>query len=295
MVRVPIQLMKTETIIRVLTIAALSGLLLGVGLRLTLGAVMASLRRCRLALIVAVNFIVVPALTVAVARAFGLGLEISIGMILLAAAPFAPVVPVFARLARADLALAAGLTTLFPALSAFFTPLVCELALRAVPGAGAVRFSAGGVLLTLLGTVVLPLGLGLGVNRCAPVFGQRILRPVEIFAESIGAVSLAFVTITEFRSILALGWMPLLAMTLVCEGSLVMGWWMGGPERDARRVVGLGTSNRNIALAVLVAIQSFAGTPVVAAVVANGLLLILLGLLHVAWWRFGPSRSDYLA
>lgn len=295
MVRVPIQLMKTETIIRVLTIAALSGLLLGVGLRLTLAAVMASLRRCRLALIVAVNFIVVPALTVAVARAFGLGLEISIGMILLAAAPFAPVVPVFARLARADLALAAGLTTLFPALSAFLTPLVCELALRAVPGAGAVRFSAGGVLLTLLGTVVLPLGLGLGVNRCAPVFGQRILRPVEIFAESIGAVSLAFVTITEFRSILALGWMPLLAMTLVCEGSLVMGWWMGGPERDARRVVGLGTSNRNIALAVLVAIQSFAGTPVVAAVVANGLLLILLGLLHVAWWRFGPSRSDYLA
>ena len=294
-VRVPIQLMKTETIIRVLTIAALSGLLLGVGLRLTLAAVMASLRRCRLALIVAVNFIVVPALTVAVARAFGLGLEISIGMILLAAAPFAPVVPVFARLARADLALAAGLTTLFPALSAFLTPLVCELALRAVPGAGAVRFSAGGVLLTLLGTVVLPLGLGLGVNRCAPVFGQRILRPVEIFAESIGAVSLAFVTITEFRSILALGWMPLLAMTLVCEGSLVMGWWMGGPERDARRVVGLGTSNRNIALAVLVAIQSFAGTPVVAAVVANGLLLILLGLLHVAWWRFGPSRSDYLA
>ena len=285
----PIQLMKTETIIRVLTIAALSGLLLGVGLRLTLQAVVGSLRRCRLALIVGVNFIVVPALTVTVARAFGLGLEISIGMILLAAAPFAPVVPVFARLARADLALAAGLTTLFPALSAFLTPLVCELALRAVPGAGAVRFSAGGVLLTLLGTVVLPLGLGLGVNRSAPVFGRRILRPVEIFAEAIGAVSLAFITLTEFRSILALGWLPLLAMTLVCEASLVMGWLMGGPERGARRVVGLGTSNRNIALAVLVAIQSFASTPVVAAVVGNGLLLILLGLLHVAWWRFGPE------
>ena len=63
-VRVPIQLMKTETIIRVLTIAALSGLLLGVGLRLTLKAVLESLRRCRLALIVGVNFIVVPALTV---------------------------------------------------------------------------------------------------------------------------------------------------------------------------------------------------------------------------------------
>ena len=39
------------------------------------------------------------------------------------------------------------------------------------------------------------------------------------------------------------------------------------------------------ALALLVAVQTFAGTPVMSAVVANGLLLILLGLLHVAWWR----------
>jgi BASS family bile acid:Na+ symporter len=50
-------------------------------------------------------------------------------------------------------------------------------------------------------------------------------------------------------------------------------------------VVALGTANRNIALAVLVAVDSFPGTPVVGAVVANGLLFILLGLLHVAWWR----------
>ena len=54
----------------------------------------------------------------------------------------------------------------------------------------------------------------------------------------------------------------------------------------ARQVVALGTANRNIALAVLVAVDSFQGTPIVGAVVANGLLLILLGLLHVAWWRW---------
>jgi len=281
--------MKTETIIRVLTIGALSGLLLGVGLRLTIRQVLDSLRQCRLTLIIVANFVVVPALVVALARVFGLGKDISIGMVLLAAAPFAPVVPVFARMARADLALAAGLTTLFPVLSAFLTPVVCELALRAVPGAGEVRFSAGGVLLTLLGTITLPLALGVAVNHLAPALGRRALRPVEIISEFTGAVSLAFVTITELRSVLAIGWRPLLAMALVCETSLGLGWMMGGPERNARRVVGLGTSNRNIALALLVAIQGFAGTPVVPAVVANGILLILLGLMHVALWRFGPE------
>lgn len=282
--------MTTETIIRVLTIGALSGLLLGVGLRLTVRQVLTSLRKCRLALIVVVNFVVVPAVAVATAWAFGLRTEISIGMVLLAAAPFAPVVPVFARMARADLALAAGLTTLFPLLSAFLTPWVCELALRAVPDAGAVRFSAGGVLLTLLGTVTLPLALGIMVNHLAPALGRRALRPVELISECTGAVSLAVVTITELRAVLAIGWVPLLAMTVVCEVSLLLGWATGGPERGARRVVGLGTSNRNIALAVLVAIQSFAGTPVLPAVVANGLLMILIGLLHVAIWRFGPEQ-----
>ena len=282
--------MKSETLIRALTVSSLSGLLLGVGLRLTGGQVLASLRKCRLALIIVVNFAVVPALAAAMARAFGLGPEISTGMLLLAAAPFAPVVPVFARMARADLALAAGLTTLFPVLSAFLTPWVCELTLQAVPDAGAVRFRPGGVLLTLLCTITLPLALGIAVNHLAPALGRRALRPVEIISEFTGAVSLAFVTITELRSVLAIGWVPLLVMALVSEVSLLLGWAIGGPERGARRVVGLGTSNRNIALALLVAIQSFAGTPVVPAVVTNGLLLILLGLFHVGLWRLGAER-----
>jgi BASS family bile acid:Na+ symporter len=278
--------MKSETLIRLLTVGSLSGLLLGVGLRLTGRQVLASLRKCRLAVIIGVNFVVVPALAAAMARAFALGTETSTGMLLLAAAPFAPVVPVFARMARADLALAAGLTTLFPVLSVFLTPWVCELTLRAVPDAGAVRFSAGEVLLTLLGTITLPLALGIAVNHLAPGLGRRALRPVEIISEFTGAMSLAFVTITELRSVLAIGWAPLLVMALVSEVSLLLGWAIGGPERSARQVVGLGTSNRNIALALLVAIQSFAGTPVVPAVVTNGLLLILLGLGHVAFWRF---------
>jgi len=283
--------MKTETIIRVLTIGSLSGLLLGVGLRLTIKQVVESLRKCKITIVILVNFVVVPTLVVVATRAFGIGAELSIGMILLSAAPFAPVVPVFARMARADLALAAGLTALFPLLSVFLTPLVCGMALRAVPDAGAIQFNVGVILLTLLGTITLPLGAGMAVNRFWPGVSRRALRLVEIISEATGAVSLAFVTATELPAILATGWKPLFVMALVNEASLLMGWASGGPERGARRVVGLGTSNRNIALALLVAIQSFAGTPVVAAVVANGLLLILLGLLRVAFWRFGPNRS----
>ena len=278
--------MKTEVIIRILTISALAGLLGAVGLRLTLGQVTEALKRCRFIAIVIANFVVVPVLTAGIARIFGLDRDITIAMILLGTAPFAPVVPVFARMARSDLPLAAGLTSIYPLLSAFLTPLACLLVLKAVPEAGSIQFNLLGVLLTLIATISLPLAVGVGINHQWPGLGRKLLRPVEIFSEAIGALSLTFVTVTEFSSILQTGWRPLLAMILVAELSLLLGYFVGGTTTGARQVVAFGTSNRNIALALLVAIQSFPGTPVISGVVANGLTLILLGLLHVAWWRF---------
>jgi BASS family bile acid:Na+ symporter len=125
-----------------------------------------------------------------------------------------------------------------------------------------------------------------------PAMGLKLLRPLEIISEATGAVSLTFVTVVEFETILSTGWKPLLAMVIVSELSLLIGYVSSGPSIEARRVVALGTSNRNIALALLIAIQSFPNTSVVAAVVANGLVLIFLGLLHVGFWRFCASTGD---
>jgi BASS family bile acid:Na+ symporter len=245
-----------------------------------------------LGLVVTANFVVVPILVLAATKLCGFGFDTTIGMILLAASPFAPVVPVFARMARADLALAAGLTALFPLLSVILTPFVCEMTLTQVAHAASVQFNVSKALFILLATIVVPLCLGLLVKHVSPPFARRILRPVEIFSEAAGAASLAFVTATQWQTILTVGWRPLLAMAIVSEICLLLGYALGGPERGARQVIGLGTSNRNIALALLMALQAFAGTPVVSAVVANGLLLILLGLLHVGFWRFRGQRAS---
>jgi BASS family bile acid:Na+ symporter len=283
--------LTTENIIRVLTMASLAGLLLAVGLRLTAGQVIQAVRQCRFASIVIANFLVIPALALAVTHTLGIESELSVGIILLAAAPFAPVVPVFTRMARADLALAAGLTGFFPLLSAFLAPFVCEAALRIVSSSAEVRFDVATILITLVATITVPLTLGIVMRHRAPNVAQRILHKVEIASEATGALSLTFVTVTEFHSVLQTDWLALLAMLLIFEFSLALGYLLGGPGRAARQVVALGTSNRNIALALLVAIQSFAKTRVLSAVVANGLLSILLGLAHVAWWRFTTTRE----
>jgi bile acid:Na+ symporter, BASS family len=100
--------------IQVLTCSALAGLLGAVGLRLTWREITTARKQCRLAVILVVNFVAIPLLALAIASGFSLRRELVIALILLAASPFAPVVPVFARMARADLALAAALTGVLP-------------------------------------------------------------------------------------------------------------------------------------------------------------------------------------
>jgi bile acid:Na+ symporter, BASS family len=111
-------------------------------------------------------------------------------------------------------------------------------------------------------------------------------KPAEILSQANGALSLAYVAVVEFPAIVAVGLKSLLVMAMVFECSLWLGYTLGHPGERQRRVVALGTSNRNIALAILISVASFPGSPVVGMVVANGLVLILLGLLHVGYWRF---------
>src|SRR5262245_58281100 len=115
-----------DDIVRVLTVITLAGLLCSIGLRLTWAEIVGSLRQNRLAWIVPLNFLFVPGIVLALIWLFQISTDIAVAMLLLAASPFAPVVPTFTRLALGDLALAGVLTGLFPFLSAFFTPPVCE-------------------------------------------------------------------------------------------------------------------------------------------------------------------------
>lgn len=285
---------EPETIVRILTTCSLGGLLLAVGLRLRWSEIAGALAQCRVAWIVLVNFLLVPVLAVAIARAVPLSPERSAGMLLLAAAPFAPVVPVFARLARADLALAAGLTSLFPVLCAVLTPAVLLFVLPWSIGAASFQFRAGVILAVLFATMTLPLAAGVALNRFWPDLSARLLRPLEVVAETAGAASLLFVVGVEFQSIVATPWPSLVAMIAFIEASFLLGYAFGGAVPARRLVVALGTGNRNIALALLVALDSFAGTAIPGVVVTIGLLLILSGLLHVGYYRllgFGATST----
>jgi len=283
--------MSAQTIIQILTTASLAGLLFEVGLRLTVRQILEPLKdRKLLARVLVTNFVLVPALAIALVRVLDVPTDSAAAILLLATAPFAPVVPVFAKMAKGDLALAASLTALFPLISAVLTPPVCALALRVLPDAGSLRLSVWMILGVLFATITLPLAAGVAFHHWWPAAAKRLRKPLEVSSETAGAISLGFVTFVEFESIRNIGWTTLLAVALLSEASLLAGYWFGGGTAAQRKVTALGASNRNIALALLVALGSFHESPAVPGVVAGGLTLIFLGLLHVAYWRVRSGR-----
>lgn len=270
-----------EIAVRVLTTIALAGLLLGAGLQLQWREVTGALAKSKMGRILTVNFLAVPALAAILVWWLQISKEVAAGIILLGASPFAPVVPTFARMAKVDLALAAALTGVFPVLSAFLTPAICAVSMH-------LHFDAISALVALVSTITLPLGLGVALNHFAPKVSRWLIKPVQVISEGVGAAGLALVLIAKYQMILGLGWKALLGVALLSELAFVAGW-LCGTNRSDRMVIGLGSANRNIALALLIATHNFPGSATVAAVAGCGLVLILLGLAHVAVARFGFS------
>ena len=67
-----------------------------------------------------------------------------------------------------------------------------------------------------------------------------------------------------------------------------LGWLLGGPTADTRRVLGLGTAQRNIAAALVVGSQSFSDPDVVVMVVVVAMVSLLI-LMPLSRWL---ARSD---
>ncbi len=279
-----------------LAFASLFLLLLGVGLELEPKAVRKALAGAPYPTILIVNFLWIPMLCVALIQWLGIPAPTGWAMVILAVSPFAPVVPLFVRMARGNLPLAAGMTALFPLFSAFLTPLSLSLCQFLIdPQQQALAIAPRLILELLFMSITLPLLLGMIVHRH---LGQRmrwLVRGVNGLAEITGVLSLIALTLTEWSHLQTLTLQEIMAMILAYELAYAMGGHALSMRSSNRIALGLGAANRNIGLAVLIALRFFTHDPVLAPLVGNSLLMILLGLCHAGLghlrWRRQPTST----
>jgi predicted Na+-dependent transporter len=219
-----------------------------------------------------VNFVLVPGVAFILSKAIPLDQEVQIGLLLIGTAAGAPFLPKLAQIAKADVAFAVGLMTILMLGTIAYLPVVLPLLL---PG---IEVGALQIALSLLVTMLFPLVVGLLV-RARYEGVAHALQPVMA---QISAVSLALLLVLmlalNFQNVLALFGTGAIAVTLLFVAvSVLAGYVLGGPSANTKRVLALGTGQRNLSAAFIIATGSFGDEPnVLVYVAAAGLVAMVL-------------------
>jgi BASS family bile acid:Na+ symporter len=237
------------------------------------------------------NFVIVPLLALVLMRALGLEQAHGIGLFLISNAAGAPFLLKLVQAARGDMALAGGLLILLLPASILYLPLVLPLAL---PRA---EVDVGEIAATLVMTMLLPLAAGFVVHRRSEKWAKRMAPVLGKLSTLLLAALIAATLVTNIRGIASLAGTPAIAAAaLLTMGGLAAGYAVGVPSRESRVVLGLGTGQRNIAAAMIVASSGFGSAEplvmvVVSSLVAFAILFPAACLLRRGWTRRAGSRA----
>jgi BASS family bile acid:Na+ symporter len=250
--------------------------MLAMGLGLTIHEIIAPLRNIRLIVLSLVaNFVLMPFVAIALARVLRLDEAFGVGLLLLGTAAGAPFLPKLAQIAKGNLAFAVGLMVLLMVITVGYLPVALPLLL---PGVSVNPMQIARSLFLLM---LLPLAGALAVKAKFPDAAGRAKPVLDRLSNLSLILLIALLTAVNLKSVLAVfGTGGILAGLLFLAVGYGIGWVLGGPTADTRRVLGLGTAQRNIAAALVVSRQSFDDPNVVVMVVVVAIvgLLILMPL-----------------
>ena len=273
---------------RVFTLGFSITTMFSLGLGLTVGEMLSPLRNTRFVLAaLGVNFIIVPAVAVLLAEVLGLPNDLRIGLVLVACAAGAPMVPKLVQIAKGDAATGIALVTLLIVATVAFLPLAVPVL---VPG---VNVEVGSIALSLSGQMLAPLAAGLFVR--ARWEEEAIeYRPTVALVSTITLVLLFLVSVGQNLSgVLELvGTGGILAVLLLIVAAVGAGFVLAYPARVERRVMALGAGQRNLAAAFIVANANFADQPDTLIYVATAGLIMMIVLFPLAGeFSRRPTRS----
>src|SRR5206468_4673540 len=246
--------------------------MLAMGLGLTVGGIIAPLRDPRRVILsLLANFLLVPLIALALAALLRLDQPLGVGLLLLGSAAGAPFLPKLTQLAKGNLAFAVGLLVLLMVVTVGYLPLVLPLLL---PG---VTVNPAQIARSLFLLMLLPLAGALAVKAYFADVAART-KPLLDRLSNLGLIVVVLlITLTNVNNVLAVfGTRGILAGLLFIAIGFAIGWMLGGPDTSTRRVLALGTAQRNIAAALVVGSQSFSDPKVVVMVVVVAIVSLLI-------------------
>jgi len=251
--------------------------MLAMGLSLSVSQIVEPLRNARLVVVALVlNFIAVPLIAVGIDALLSLDDGLYIGLILMATAAGAPFLPKLGEAAKGNIPFSVGLMVLLMVVTVVYMPIVVPLLISGV------EINPWDIASSLIFLMLLPLGIGLFMKwryKKAADGLQPAMAQTSTVAIAILLVTGVIVNFTAILDIIGTG--GFIAILLFLVGAFILGYFGAGKDAEVRSVLGLGTAQRNLSAAMVVAGQNFASDPeVLTFIIVAGIvgLLVLMPL-----------------
>lgn len=239
-----------------------------VGSRYTIQEIIEPLRNARLVIGAVVgNFVLVPLLAYVITSLLSFGEAREIGLLVVSCAAGAPFLIKLAQMAGSDLAIATAVLVLLLVITIPYMPIIVPLI------APEAEVSAAAIARPLVLTMFLPLVAGLIAHYFVPAWTERLLPALGILANISLVVLVASTVIANIEELLSVfGTGAILAAFLFIAGAFVIGYLLGITGRGTREELAMGTAQRNIAAATVVATQSLSDPDTTVMVVVTSIV-----------------------
>lgn len=255
-------------------------LMLGVGMGTSFRQVVDAVRQFGIVVRgVLANFLVTPVLIYLVLLSLPLPSDVKIGIMLMAAAPVAPMAPPFVEGAKGDVAYGVGLMVVVAILSVVLTPLILGLALP--KSEAGVQVDPMQIVQTLVTVQLIPISIGMAIRQWSPDWAGKLLKFVPRIGQIGLLVGVGLLLASQSEHILSISPLTYLVLVLLVVGCLFVGDWMlAGEPENKRRALAVSTAIRNIPLAFLIASASFPDSAVGPVTLVFSVLTMLLSVLY---------------
>lgn len=221
------------------------------------------------------NFILVPILTYIILQVIPLQTGLAIGLVLMATGAGSPFMLKLVQFMKADIAFAVGLMLILSTVTLFYMPIVLSILLPDV------SVNHVSIAVSLLVLIFLPLISGTTIKwrynniakKIKPTFNQ--ISNISIFVVVILYLGLNY---KDFLAVFGTG--ALIAAVTFILTAFLIGYLLGGPSKNTKTVLGLGTAIRNSSAAFVVALANFSSEyDVMAMIIVIYMLSIILMML----------------
>ena len=231
--------------------------MLGMGFGLTIPQIMTPLKNRRLVIMSLVaNFVLVPILALLIVWIIPLSEGLRIGLILVGFAAGAPFLPKLVQHAKGDMAFTAGLMVLLMVITIAYLPIVLPFVLTGV------QVSPWEISKSLIVLMLIPLAIALFIRARYEEVAKGLI-PTMNMAANLSLVAMFIGYFVGYSDVTygVLGTGGILVSILLVVGAVIIGYLLGGTDRNNKKVLALGTGQRNLAAAFAIASGSFASNP----------------------------------